>query len=90
MYEHRMVRLHYTTYDVQRDTDILHPHIGELRHGNNIMVLARDEPVGDKPAARRLRFWYAKVLGAFHVDVTYEGPGLRDWNPRRLDFLWVR
>ena len=90
MYEHYIVRLHFTTYDIQRDTDILHPQLGEPRHGNNIMVLARDEPLGNAPGGQRSRFWYAKVLGAFHVNVVYEGPGQHDWNLRRLDFLWVR
>lgn len=37
-----------------------------------------------------LRFLYARVLGIFHADVVYSGPGRRDYEPRRLDFLWVR
>jgi hypothetical protein len=54
------------------------------------MVLAQHNPFGDSTNARRPRFWYARVLGVYHINVVYEGPGQRDWNPRRLDFLWVR
>lgn len=36
------------------------------------------------------RFLYARVLGAYHANVVYNGPGSRDYHPRRVDFLWVR
>lgn len=86
MFEHLVLRINYTTYDVQRGFDTLHPRTGD----SNIMVLARHNPFGDYTDARRPRFWYARVLGAYHVNVIYEGPGQKDWNPRRLEFLWVR
>ena len=35
-------------------------------------------------------FQYARVLGIFHANVIYLGDETRDFNPRRLDFLWVR
>jgi len=35
-------------------------------------------------------FLYARVLGAYHANVIYTGPGIRDYNARRFDFLWVR
>ena len=35
-------------------------------------------------------FLYARVLGVYHANVIYTGPGMRDYKARRLDFLWVR
>lgn len=38
----------------------------------------------------RGRFLYARVLGAYHVNVGYTGDGMLDYATRRVDFLWVR
>ena len=35
-------------------------------------------------------FLYARVLGAYHANVIYTGPGVRDHEARRFNFLWVR
>jgi len=35
-------------------------------------------------------FLYARVLGVYHANVIYTGPGMRDYEARRFDFLWVR
>jgi hypothetical protein len=35
-------------------------------------------------------FLYARVLGAYHANVIYTGPGMRSYGAHRLDFLWVR
>lgn len=35
-------------------------------------------------------FLYARVLGAYHTNVIYTGPGMRDYEARSFDFLWVR
>ena len=50
------------------------------------MVLADDAG----PGASDDSFWYARILGIYHVNVIYTGPGMTDYAPRRLDFLWVR
>lgn len=36
------------------------------------------------------RFLYARVLGVYHANIIYTGPGTRDYEARRVDFLWVR
>jgi hypothetical protein len=36
------------------------------------------------------QYIYAHVLGIFHVNVIYARPGMRDYQARRMDFLWVR
>lgn len=53
------------------------------------MLLDSTAPAG-RPSPPKGRFLYARVLGAYHVNVGYIGPGMLDYNPRRVDFLWVR
>ena len=35
-------------------------------------------------------FCYARVLGVYHANVIFVGPESRDYQSRRLEFLWVR
>ena len=35
-------------------------------------------------------FLYAWVLSAYHANVIYTRPGMRDYEPCHFDFLWVR
>ena len=35
-------------------------------------------------------FCYARVLGIYHANVVYTGPGMVSYQPRRMEFLWVR
>jgi len=35
-------------------------------------------------------FCYARVLGVYHANVIFTGPESRDYQVRRLEFLWVR
>ena len=51
------------------------------------MVLARQEGTGNVSTHP---FWYARVLGVYHVNVVYTGPGMLDCESPRIDFLWVR
>lgn len=46
--------------------------------------------LSDTPTSTAHPFCYARVLGIFHANVVYNGPGLTDYQPRRLEFLWVR
>lgn len=50
---------------------------------NDIMLLAADD---DEKQLEISPFWYACVLGIFHVMVTWKP----NPSPIRLDFLWVR
>jgi len=85
IYHHNLIRFHFTTYDVRRGTDIINPGTSRC----NIMLLA-DQVDGVTDPPNLHRFLYARVLGAYHANVTYTGPGMRDYEPRRFDFLWVR
>jgi hypothetical protein len=81
IHEHYTLKINYTTYDVRREQDIINPHTSH----RDIMMLARDNDDDDSHP-----FWYARVIGIFHVNVIYTGTGMLDYLARRLDFLWVR
>ena len=83
IYHHKLLRFNFTTYAVRRRTDIVNP--GTSRH--NIMLLA---DCADGSAPNSHPFLYARVLGAYHANVIYSGPGMRDYRARHFDFLWVR
>ena len=78
------MRLNYTTYDVRRVQDIINPSTPHC----NIMLLA--EHTASEPGLHSHPYLYARVLGIFHANVTYVGPGMVDYHLRRIDFLWVR
>jgi hypothetical protein len=52
----------------------------------NVMLLANDADDSSSPH----HFLYARVLGAYHTNVIYTGPGMLDHEPCRFNFLWVR
>ncbi|KAF9033835.1 hypothetical protein BJ165DRAFT_1615947 [Panaeolus papilionaceus] len=57
MFEHKTLRVNYTTYDMRREQDTLNS-----RTNANIMMLSPD---GEHP------YWYAKIIGIFHVLVSH-------------------
>lgn len=83
IYEHHVFRVNYTTYDVRRNQDTFNPRSNRC----DLMMLLSP---GDADEPVQHRFCYARVIGAYHANVQYIGPGLSDYNPRRLDFLHVR
>ena len=78
IYQHHLLKVNYTTYDVRRSQDVIKSHW-------NIMMLASDD---DENGGHR--FLYARVLGVYHANVIYTGSGMLDYSSRRFDFLWVR
>ena len=48
------------------------------------MVLSHEDVENAHP------YWYARIIGIFHVDVQYRGPELSNHTPKRINFLWVR
>jgi hypothetical protein len=83
MYAHKIIKFNYTTYDMRRDQDVLNP---GTSHCNFITLAQPDssDPSDEHP------FLYGRILGVFHANVIYNGPGMINYNPRRFDFLWVR
>lgn len=80
LYRHNIMRVNYTTYDVRRKQDTFNPTTSH----RDIMVLADNDDDSLHP------FLYARILGIFHVNVVYIGPGMVNYRPQRFDFLWVR
>jgi hypothetical protein len=78
MYRHNMMRINYTTYDVRRAQDTINP---KTDH-RNVMLLS--------PESSGHQYEYARVLGIYHVNVIYTGPGMIDYRPQRMEFIWVR
>ena len=83
MYIHKLARFYNTTYDVRRSEDVINPKTSHC----DIMLLS-DPQVGNNFPAHP--FLYARVLGIYHVNVVYSGPGMLNYEAMRFDFLWVR
>ncbi|ETW82718.1 hypothetical protein HETIRDRAFT_119492 [Heterobasidion irregulare TC 32-1] len=79
LYRHSTVQINYTTYDLRRAQDSINTH----SHAD-IMLLSHED---DGDATPPHPYWYARVIGIYHVFVMH--PTLSP-EPRRLDFLWVR
>ena len=83
IYQHNLTRVNYTTYDIRRSQDLIN---ASTSH-HDVMVLA---DLSDDTSAFPHPFRYARIMGVYHVNVVYVGPGMVDYQPHRLDFLWVR
>ncbi|KAF7332930.1 hypothetical protein MVEN_02398900 [Mycena venus] len=79
IYEVQTLRINFTTYDMRRDQDTINPHTQP-----NVMVLSPETSANAHP------FWYARVLGIFHLEVIHTGANSRSGAVQHLEFLWVR
>ena len=79
IYRHKVLHINYTTYDLRRAQDSLNP-----RMHLDTMVLSHEDTENPHP------YWYAWIIGIFHVDVRYRGPEIPDHAPKCIDLLWVR
>ena len=84
LYQHKIIRVNYTTYDMQRGIDIVKPEGPRC----NIMLLANHTDGSE--SSRLHHFMYARVLGVYHTDVVYTGPGMQNFEARSFQILWVR
>lgn len=76
IYSHATAQFNYTTYDVRRDRDII------KAHGDKCdIMLPSYEDGSDHP------FWYARVIGIYHLNVTHAPT---ETTNTCIDFLWVR
>ncbi|PSS31922.1 hypothetical protein PHLCEN_2v2303 [Hermanssonia centrifuga] len=81
IYQHKVIRINYTTYDLRRAQDSLNP-----RTHADVMVASQE----DQGARNSHPYWYARIVGIFHAYVQHVGSSSKSEEPRRLDFLWVR
>ncbi|KAF6756915.1 hypothetical protein DFP72DRAFT_1066293 [Ephemerocybe angulata] len=87
IYRHHILQIHYNTYDCRRGVDILSP--GTSRR--DFMCMAAQNADGFQLDQNQFPgFVYGRLLGVFHVNVIYLGPGMLDHRKRRFDFMWVR
>lgn len=74
MFQHAVAKFNYTTYDLQRDQDVVQG--GGDRRG---VLVYQPEVAGPAP------WCYAYVIGVYHVDAL-----LPNGTSSRVEFLWVR
>lgn len=71
------MRVNYTTYNIQRDQDIINP---DIPSRSFVMVKA--------PETESTCYWYARVLGIYHLQVIHPPSGIK--TARTLEVLWIR
>jgi hypothetical protein len=76
MFSHATATLHYTAYDITQDLDSINCNTTR----RDVMLRACDNA--------RHPFWYARVLGIYHVNCFF-GPNSSS-QPDRVEFLFVR
>jgi len=77
MYKHNVIRINYTTYNLRCAQDSIN-----VRTYLYLMTLGhKDREEGTKWHP----YWYAKVLGIFHVNMRRSG----SMETERMEFLWV-
>ena len=79
IYRCKTMRVNYTTYDVMRDGDVVHPKMYP-----DIMVKSPETGPEAQP------YWYARVIGIFHAYVSSTHPDVGEKKLHPMDFLWVR
>ncbi|KAI0028039.1 hypothetical protein K488DRAFT_59706 [Vararia minispora EC-137] len=91
IYQHKTVTINYTTYDIRRESDLVHiktptnSHCDVMMHAESEASDNSDlEPV-DAPE-RRHPFRYARVHGIYHANIFLPGEA----KAQRIDFLFVR
>jgi hypothetical protein len=75
-----MLHINYTTYNIQRDQDTINPHTN-----SNMMILSQED---DKESDGH-PYWYARILGLFHINVVQSGPNSKTDSIQHFDFTWV-
>ncbi|KAK0430950.1 hypothetical protein EV421DRAFT_1912371 [Armillaria borealis] len=79
LYEHKVLQINYTSYDVRHEQDTVNP-----RTDSDVMMLTPEEEHDTHP------YWYARVIGIYYVLVcdksNYEDTG----SSKQIDFLWVQ
>ncbi|KAF7292176.1 hypothetical protein MIND_01244900 [Mycena indigotica] len=76
LYTHATMRVNSTTYDVQRDQDVLNPRTRKF-----FIVHAQDPEEDSHP------YWYGELIGIFHC---YASLADRPAKAQCMEFLWVR
>ncbi|KAG2046937.1 hypothetical protein BDR06DRAFT_1014331 [Suillus hirtellus] len=78
VYSVKTMQVHYTTYDMRREYDTINP-----RTSADLMVLS-GETSPSHP------YWYARVLGIYHMETWLKGLGVGRPEKQHLEVLHVR
>ncbi len=83
-----MARFYYTTYDVQQAEDVINPRTSHC----DVMLLADLAPNNKAHSGTTSihPFLYGRVIGIYHANVVYIGPGMKDYDPMHFDLLYIR
>ena len=84
IYDHGTLRINYTTYDLQREYDVVNPR----KHANIMTVSSSFDPVS-RTASDGHPFRYARILGIYHTDVVYFCPSTRASLASTMEFVLV-
>jgi len=75
LYEHPLLMIDYTTYDLKREKDSIH-----LNFGNQVVIVYSPTSQDSEP------WLYAHIVAVYHLFVCT----VTDPEPKRLELLWVR
>lgn len=79
MFEHNVLWVNYTTYDLRHEQDSINPHMRP-----DIMMISHETNELRHP------YWYAQVIRIFHVNVRYFGPGSTSHEAKWMNDLFVQ
>jgi hypothetical protein len=80
LYSVKVLRVNHTTYDIRRGQDSLNP---RTQHCDIMVHSCEDDPETHP-------YWYARIIGIFHVRVLHTGPAATNRSVQNMQFLWVR
>ncbi|KJA15800.1 hypothetical protein HYPSUDRAFT_148660 [Hypholoma sublateritium FD-334 SS-4] len=88
IFNHKVAHFYHTTYDVRRSEDVINPRTSHC----DVMLLSDLEPneTSCVDAAVAHPYLYCRVIGIYHANVVYVGPGMKEYKAIRFDFLHVR
>ncbi|EMD38896.1 hypothetical protein CERSUDRAFT_36222, partial [Gelatoporia subvermispora B] len=82
LFQHKKIQINYTTYDMWHAQDSVNPRT----HGD-IMLLSHEDDDNDTDPHP---YWYARVVGIYHVNVCHEIAPCQWSDEQQMDFVLVR
>ena len=83
IYQHKTLRINYTTYDMRRESEVINP----KRSTADVMFLSPESSTAEYDIAP---FWYARVLGIFSVRAILKDNQDAVVKSENISFLWAR
>jgi hypothetical protein len=75
MYQHSILHINYTTYDMRRSQDIFNPKTDHC----DILLLSSE------PEAAH-QYYYARIIGIYHVNLIYKDPATHQYHTQHMEF----